>query len=179
MYNDMNIKTYGVSELTEWHGKIKAGSLEVSLSFRGGTSSPSGAQPAYYVTKDPITQFVIENSKEFKNGFIMLLMNQETAGSHPRMGIRKSQPTRSFVAESDSPSYSETAADEIVSAEDAENSGNVEVVETDCFQDAVAYLQENFGIASYKVRSFEIAQKMGLEHGVRFTGGKFDTLKIE
>ena len=62
----MQVKTYGINGLTEWHGDIKAGSISVRVSFTGGTASPSGAQPAYYMTKDPITQFVIENSNEFK-----------------------------------------------------------------------------------------------------------------
>ncbi len=88
----MIVKTYGVPDLTEWHGKLKAGSLEVKVSFTGGTASPSGAQPAYMVTKDPITQFVIEHSKEFKSGFIILVMSQNIPGTHPRMAIPKPQP---------------------------------------------------------------------------------------
>lgn len=86
----MQVKTYGIHGLTEWHGKVRAGSIEVLVSFTGGTASPSGAQPAYMVTKDPITQFVIENSKEFKNGFIHLEMSQELPGEHPRMAVPKS-----------------------------------------------------------------------------------------
>ena len=85
----MKVKTYGVPDLTEWHGKVKAGTLEVSVSFTGGTASPSGAQPAYFMTKDPIVQFVIENSKEFKNGFIILVMSQDVPGEHPRMAVPK------------------------------------------------------------------------------------------
>ena len=85
----MKVKTYGVPELTEWQGKLKAGSIEVNVLFTGGTASPSGAQPAYFVTKDPITQFVIENSKEFKDGFIILMMQTELPGVHPRMAIPK------------------------------------------------------------------------------------------
>ncbi len=88
----MKVKTYGVPDLTEWHGKLKAGSLEVNVSFTGGTASPSGAQPAYFMTKDPIVQFVIENSKEYKNGFIILVMSQDIAGEHPRMAIPKPKP---------------------------------------------------------------------------------------
>ncbi len=85
----MQVKTYGINGLSEWHGKVKAGSIEVAVSFTGGTASPSGALPAYMVTKDPITQFVIENSKEFKNGFIHLQMSQEIPGAHPRMAMAK------------------------------------------------------------------------------------------
>lgn len=85
----MKVKTYGIYSLTEWHGKVKAGTIEVNLSFVGGTASPSGSQPAYMVTKDPITQFVIENSKEFKDGFIVLVMCEEIGGNHRRMAVPK------------------------------------------------------------------------------------------
>ena len=87
----MQVKTYGINGLSEWHGKVKAGSIEVAVSFTGGTASPSGALPAYMVTKDPITQFVIENSKEFKNGFIHLEMSHEVPGAHPRMAVAKAK----------------------------------------------------------------------------------------
>lgn len=85
----MKVKTYGIKGLSEWYGNLKAGSIEVSVAFTGGTASPSGAKPAYLVTKDPITQFVIENSKEFKTGFIHLEMSQEIEGTHPRMAVPK------------------------------------------------------------------------------------------
>lgn len=85
----MKVKTYGIYSLTEWHGKLKAGTIEVNVSFVGGTASPSGSQPAYMVTKDPITQFVIENSKEFKDGFIVLVMCEEIGGNHRRMAVPK------------------------------------------------------------------------------------------
>ena len=83
----MKVKTYGIYSLTEWHGNVKAGTIEVNVSFVGGTASPSGSQPAYMVTKDPITQFVIENSKEFKDGFIVLVMCEEIGGNHRRMAV--------------------------------------------------------------------------------------------
>ena len=88
----MKIKTYGINGLTDWYGEIKAGAISMKVLFRGGTASPSGAQPAYLVTKDPITQFVIENSKEFKNGFIHLEMSQDLPGEHPRMAVPKAAP---------------------------------------------------------------------------------------
>ena len=75
--------------MSERHGKLKVGSIETNVSFVGGTASPSGSQPAYMTTKDPIAQFVIENSREFKSGFIILLLTQEVAGVHPRMAVPK------------------------------------------------------------------------------------------
>lgn len=179
--SNMNIKTYGVPELTEWHGKVKAGSIEVGVSFTGGTSSPSGAQPAYLVTKDPIVQFVIEHSKEFRNGFIILLMSQETPGNHPREAVAKPKATGSDKANgADGADKSGSTADKADEANGADKATGADsapkTVEVSCLQDAQAYLQEHFSIASYKVRTCEAAQQAGLEHGVRFSGGKFDSL---
>lgn len=50
-------------------------------------------------------------------------------------------------------------------------------VEVSCLQDAQDYLQQEFNIASYKVRTRETAQRAANEHGVRFVGGTFDTPK--
>ena len=60
-------------------------------------------------------------------------------------------------------------------AEEAETAGLTRV-EVTCLPDAQAYLQENFNISSYKVRNCETAQLIAAEHGIQFTGGKFDTL---
>lgn len=87
----MEVKTYGIYGLTEWHGKVRAGTIEVKLSFVGGTCSPGGTQPAYMVTKDPITQLVVENSKEYKDGFIRLVMRQVLPGTHNRIATHKAE----------------------------------------------------------------------------------------
>lgn len=146
----MKVKTYGVPGLTEWHGKVKAGSIEVEVSFSGGTASPSGAQPAYFVTKDPITQFIIENSKEYKNGFIILVMQQEAPGEHPRMAVPKPKPAVEKA--------SETVADESEPAEEPkENAAAVEepvpgipeaITVADKY-DAIEYLKEHFPDKNY------------------------------
>ena len=106
----MKVKTYGIYSLTEWHGKVKAGTIEVNVSFVGGTASPSGSQPAYMVTKDPITQFVIENSKEFKDGFIVLVMCEEIGGNHRRMAVPKAVVEKPKTA--DAPTTQQQDTDE-------------------------------------------------------------------
>lgn len=175
----MQVKTYGVPGLSEWHGKLKVGSIETNVSFIGGTASPSGSQPAYMTTKDPIAQFVIENSKEFKNGFIILLLTQEVEGVHPRMAVAKSvpankpnQPTTTTlensapVNEPVEPAVSEEphAADAtgtVVEGEgmpegsDAEESDEgtegdgVQTIEVGCKADAVEWLKEHFPTKGY------------------------------
>ena len=188
----MKVKTYGVPDLTEWHGKLKAGSLEVNVSFTGGTASPSGAQPAYFMTKDPIVQFVIENSKEYKNGFIILVMSQDVAGEHPRMAIPKPKPaptTETPVPETSAPVMKvlitpttpaeETPAEEAQPTDETQDEtlqgdgedadgGKIKVADK---PDAIEYLKEKFpekGYTAVKLRTktdFEAACK---ECGVEF-----------
>lgn len=187
----MKVKTYGVPGLTEWHGKLKAGSIEVSASFVGGTASPSGAQPAYFMTKDPIVQFVIEHSKEYKSGFIILVMSQDVAGEHPRMAVPKPTPvpkpapvpeTPTHVAEEtvtpttpakESPADAEQPTDETQDetlqgdGEDADG-GKIKVADKN---EAIEYLKEHFAEKNYTATSlrtktaFEAACK---ECGVEF-----------
>lgn len=169
----MKVKTYGVPGLTEWHGKVKAGSIEVEVSFSGGTASPSGAQPAYFVTKDPITQFIIENSKEFKNGFIILVMSQDIAGEHPRMAVPKPKPAVEKA--------SETVADESEPAEEPkENAAAVEepvpgipeaITVADKY-DAIEWLKEHFPDMNYT--SSGLRTKAAFEAACKECGVEFE-----
>lgn len=141
----MKVKTYGVPGLTEWHGKVKAGSIEVAVSFTGGTASPSGAQPAYFMTKDPIVQFVVENSKEFKTGFIILVMQQEIAGEHPRMAVPKKAAAPLSSEEGVESSEVEPA---VSSDEEAVDGIPIKVTVADKY-DAIEYLKEHFPDKGY------------------------------
>ena len=159
----MKVKTYGVPGLTEWHGKVKAGTIEIAVSFTGGTASPSGAQPAYYMTKDPITQFVIEHSKEFKEGFIILSMSQDAPGEHPRLAFPKpvtkpvTKPVNVVV--DDSAASGENLEEPSTesgepAAEGAGDSGDGAVttsfqVEVADKKDAIEYLKEHFPDKDY------------------------------
>ena len=175
----MSIKTYAIHGLSEWHGDIKAGTISVRVSFTGGTASPSGALPAYFMTKDPVTQFVIENSKEYKNGFIRLEMQQTVAGEHPRMATHKPTPTPADVAGSVTPESDEAeeVVEEVVektaATEETESEDNGNVVKVATKGDAVEWLKEHYpeeGYTSVKLRgkAFDEACK---KHGVEFEIG--------
>ena len=174
----MEIKTYGVYGLTEWHGKVKAGTIEVKVSLVGGTSSPSGTQPAYMVTKDPVVQFVIENSKEFKSGFIRLVMKQELPGTHKRIAVHNpvAEDTARAVSASveNVPSITETttAAAPEVTEEEAEGKTDEATtpteVEFSTNQEAKDYLANTFGVkGALKTRAEIIAA--GETYGVKIT----------
>lgn len=161
----MKVKTYGVAGLSEWHGKLKAGSIEVSVSFTGGTASPSGAQPAYFMTKDPVVQFVIENSKEFKNGFIKLVMSQKLPGTHPREAVPKDAVHSDVEAES-------VEKDDSVAADvaDGEVNSKQHVNVSDRYE-AVEWLKEHnpeAGYSSTKLRTKEAFDAACTECGVVF-----------
>lgn len=148
----MKVNTYGIYGLTEWQGKLKAGNIEVNVAFAGGTASSTGAQPAYFVTKNPITQFVIENSKEFKSGFIHLEMSQEIEGVHPSVAMPKAAPAKETVAPE-----SETASVETIKVADK--------------SEAVEWLKERFpdeGYTSVKLRSMSAVNEAAKKHGVVF-----------
>ena len=77
------------------------------------------------------------------------------------------------------PEAEQSAEEATASAEEVANdeaADGLTIVEASCLQDAQAYLQEHFNISSYKVRSYDAAQKAASEHGVKFVGAKFDTL---
>lgn len=193
----MKVKTYGIYSLTEWHGKVKAGTIEVNVSFVGGTASPSGSQPAYMVTKDPITQFVIENSKEFKDGFIVLVMCEEIGGNHRRMAVPK--PVVEKPKTADAPTTQQQDTDETetpaadatgtVADEDENPSDEGEgvecgtdpaegtvtedgkrIVEVTDIDDARDYLVEEFQIARSTLRSNVSVYRAAEEHNIVFKG---------
>lgn len=186
--------TYGAPRLVDWVAQIKVGAASVRVHFTGGALTSYGVTPAEFTTSNPFIQKVIENSSYFKEGRIRVLRRAEI--EEPKKPAPKAKPkaqpapqptpaplpkAEEPVAETPAPveaepqeaAEPEPAAE--AQAEEAEANGITKVPVT-CLPDAQAYLQENFNISSYKVRSCEIAQKIAAEHGIQFTGGKFDTL---
>lgn len=186
--------TYGAPRLVDWVAQIKVGAASVRVHFTGGALTSYGVTPAEFTTSNPFIQKVIENSSYFKEGRIRVLRRAEI--EEPKKPAPKAQPApqpapapqpkaEKPVAETSAPTPAPVEAEPQeaaepkpaaeAQAEEAEANGITKVPVT-CLPDAQAYLQENFNISSYKVRSCEIAQKIAAEHGIQFTGGKFDTL---
>lgn len=188
----MKVKTYGVSGLTEWHGKLKAGSIEVAVSFVGGTASPSGAQPAYLMTKDPIVQLVIENSKEFKSGFISLIMQQDVPGEHHRMakpkpaitthnprptvddGVRKpvEEPTTKTGTETGNDEGKPTQGDEGSGDANSSEDGDGNKIPAADIKDAIEYLKEHFPEKKYTATA--LRTKSAFENACKECGVMFE-----
>lgn len=209
----MEKRTYGAPRLVDWVAQIKAGAATVRVHFTGGALTSYGVTPAEYTTDSPFIQKVIEQSKYYKEGRIILLRKTEIAEpakptktkkvkpQQPRQQVPEEpgsthaapatpQPTETPVPKEqeethspaeagtetvENPTNDEQQAEQV--SDDTETADGLSKVEVSCLQDAQAYLQEQFNIASYKVRSYDAAQRAASEHGVVFVGAKFDTLK--
>lgn len=188
--------TYGAPRLVDWVAQIKAGAATVRVHFTGGALTSYGVTPAEYTTSNPFIQKVIENSSYFKEGRIILLRRTTVEEPKKPTPKPKAQPApqpapapqpkvEEPVAETPAPApvpveaevqqATEPEPSTEEQAEETETSGLTKV-EVTCLPDAQAYLQENFNISSYKVRNCETAQLIAAEHGIQFTGAKFDTL---
>lgn len=190
----MEMKIYGAPRLMDWVAQIKVGAATVRVHFTGGSLTVYGVTPAEYKTADPFIQKAIETSRYFKEGRITLVKSipvkteQKTVKDRKVKGCqstapktkpvdskteavpRQNCPTSEESAEAESEDTSSPA--EIESSQDSEPN-ELQEVEVSCLQDAQDYLQQTFGIPSYKVRSYDAAQKAAVEHGVVFVGGKF------
>ena len=183
----MEKKTYGAPRLVDWVAQIKAGAATVRVHFTGGALTAYGVTPAEYTTDNPFIQKVIEQSKYFKEGRIILLRKSEVpvlASSakmkkyaNPVEHVVKQMPPATIHTEevTNVDSVEEKTADDVAEV----NNETLTQVEASCLQDAQAYLQENYNIASYKVRSYDAAQRAASEHGIKFVGAKFDTLESD
>lgn len=193
--------TYGAPRLVDWVAQIKAGAATVRVHFTGGALTSYGVTPAEYTTANPFIQKVIEQSTYFKEGRIILLRRTalpdvakpkapapkpQTVAPTPEAPAPAPAEVEAKVEEAESPAPApvpeaeQSAEEATASAEEVANDEAADgftIVEASCLQDAQAYLQEQFNISSYKVRSYDAAQKAASEHGVKFVGAaKFDTL---
>lgn len=105
-------------------------------------------------------QFVIEHSKEYKNGFIITTMSQEIAGDHPRMAKPRQLPANT-------PASPKTEAESAI-----RNRGTtpVGVVTVTCLDDAKEYLVEHCDIKRTELRSAKAIKDAAEKHGIVFEG---------
>lgn len=177
--------TYGAPRLIDWVAQIKVGAATVRVHFTGGALTSYGVTPAEFSTSDPFLQKVIENSNFFKEGRIIFLRKTTVADTAKPKPKAKPQPKPAPQTTAPAPTPDEAqnpeptpTAEEEVSSENEEAvaaaaADSLKSVEVSCIQDAQAYLQENFNIPTYKIRTRPAAQRAAAEHGVMFVGGGF------
>ncbi len=78
---------YCVDGLIEWLVIIKAGRLDIPVSFTGGHLSGYGVTPAQFVTSDPVLQSAIEESPYFRSGRIRIFRRFDSESNSPQPPI--------------------------------------------------------------------------------------------
>ncbi len=137
------MKTYGIHGLLEWHGTIHSKGLTMKLDFTNGSTTAYGVAPATFITKDEITQRIIENSDEFKSGRIKLVRKVELPDEEKK-GSDKSA--------------SKTAADGTVVKEYPEVTGT---------QKAIEVLKE-YGVDAALIKTKADAKRFAAEKNISF-----------
>lgn len=190
-------KTYGVSGYMEWVALIECGKATVKVHFSGGSLTGYGVTPAEFTTQNPMTQAIIENSKEFKSGKIFLLREIEgtgkfkefVRGQHANEGnhLGGQAATASAIAGTaldadgtskaptveptdDEESTDDTEAETVEDNEATVTADGKAIIDVTDLDDARDYLCENFGIARSSLRSNVSVYRAAEEHNIVFRG---------
>lgn len=180
--SDMNKakKTYGIKGFMEYQALIKVGKSRMKVTFTGGSMSAKGVIPCTFSTDNYMTQHAIENSKEFKNGFIYIANNIPMDGT---VEIERANHVDANHANEEQPANEQGDTGngtEAKPAEEALPSKSAESAESDTTDEGVTltevefasndeakdYLEQNFGLARNKLRNREDIYNAGKANGV-------------
>lgn len=182
--------TYTAPNLMDWVVQIKAGAATVKVHFTGGAITAYGVTPASYTTANPFIQKVIEQSTHFKErriqiGRRVVLPEPAKAKEKPKMQVQATGCKAADNApvqqakEEENPQGAKSENEASLTETNEGSEEGMTKIEVSCLQDAQDYLQQNFNISSYKVRTCHSAQKAASEHGVMFVGGAFTPIVEE
>ena len=152
--------TYGVYNLIEWHALLRLGKAAVKVHFSGGSITTQGVTPATFTTEDPVIQFAIERSPEFRNGKIKVVRR---ATLNETVEIECNVPKAINSEPSPNPALAETTAAPVVESETAPA---LTQVEFSCNDDAKDYLEQNFGYVRSKLKNRDEIINAGKTHGI-------------
>ena len=168
--------TYGVYNLVEWHARLRMGRATVKVAFVGGAITTQGVTPATFITEDPVVQFAIENSPEFKSGKIKIIRRAKLdgtveIGSNPKRNNEAKPDTECTMqndeAKPDTECTMQNEASEDKPEIEAEKpSSPLLEMEFDCNDDAKDYLEKTFGCTRSKIKTRTEIVAAGLANGV-------------
>lgn len=153
--------TYGVYNMIEWHALLRMGKATVKVPFTGGSITTQGVTPATFTTEDPIVQFAIESSPQFKNGKIKAIQRVALKSTIDIEANEKSServPAQQAKEDTDTDTSTKECITESLSCKESEKiepEGTTErvpeVVEFTCNDDAKDYLEQKFGCKRSKL----------------------------
>ena len=155
------MKIYGMHGLLEWHGHVHANGVSMKVDFTNGSTTAYGVAPATFITKNKMTQFLMENSKEFKSGRIRLIRSVPLPDEPDDDIVAVPEPTPSAeVAGSGMPDSGEGATgpadSEDSKAEEGFVSNSFAPIKVATKSDAIEWLKEHHPEKEYtavKLRS--------------------------
>lgn len=174
---------YGVDGMLEYQALINVGEAKMKIPFTNGSTNEAGRMPATFRTSNPVVQMAIENSNEFKKGFIRkvhealtgddvyiesehVALAKSTVAEHPTVNEAGKQ------AEQTVESKEEPEAEKIEPQKDeAQTVETVTTKEFSCNDDAKDFFETEFGIKRSSMRTRADITSVGLAHGieVKFT----------
>ena len=132
----------------------------MNVSFRGGTVTGYGVAPAMFTTKDEFTQYVIENSEQYKKKRIFLVRERIVPGTENTENTQAPKPT-------EEPAETPTTFDAPLPTETETEKKTVEVTDWD---DARDYLAEHCGVLRSTMRSKSKVLEAANENNIVFIG---------
>lgn len=172
--------TYGVYNIIEWHALLRLGKATVKVHFSGGSITTQGVTPATFTTEDPVIQFAIERSPEFRNGKIKVV-RRATLNDVVKIECNVPKAINSVPSPNPVPIPTEATAAPVVESEktpdtEADNKAEAEdniktaptltQVEFSCNDDAKDYLEQTFGFVRSKLRNRDDIVAAGKTNGV-------------
>lgn len=167
------IKTYGINGLLEWHGTVHANGSTMKVDFTNGSTTAFGVAPATFITKDPMTQFMMENSDEFKGGRIHLVRKVELPGCEEEEAVNNPapEPTPAPEPQNDFNPPAEPAKAQTEPVEETVTDDGKRTVKVADKAEAVEWLKENYPEKEYtsvKLRAKAAFDAACQECGVEF-----------
>lgn len=162
--------TYAVYNLIEWQALLKMGKGTVKVPFSGGSMTTQGVTPATHTTEDPIIQFAIERSPEFKSGKIKVIRRVKLGG---KIEIERNapKPVQEPVQESCADDCEETSGDDDATEDAADDAEAVAPkgltqVEFSYNDEAKDYLERTYGVERNKMHTRADIVAIALSKGV-------------
>lgn len=158
--------TYGVYNLIEWQALLGAGRARVKVPFTGGSITTQGVTPATYTTENPVIQFAIERSPEFRSGKIKVVRRVRLEGE---IEIERNAPgpmDGGNVRMDEESEGTDEADRPEARAADAAQAPGPERMEFTCNDDAKDWLEQKWGFVRSKLRTREDIVTAGRRKGV-------------
>lgn len=170
---------YGVDGMLEYQALINVGEAKMKIPFTNGSTNEAGRMPATFRTSNPVVQMAIENSNEFKKGFIRKVHEALTGDDVYIESEHVALSGGSAVVQRDTQPKSEEKAERQetnVTADESFSKGvgkacGVITREFSCNDDAKDFFETEFGIKRSSMRTRADITSVGLAHGieVKFT----------